>query len=171
MKKIISICTVLIVILSVPIYKYIEFSNERLNNYSDKILSIAVNTNNSIYFLTEQSTSEESFIHDSNDLISNIYALETVLDSAYIFLTGSGIYSNSFYYLSDNLMKELKYNNLNKETIEDLNTITRSTDILIQRLRPYYGTGSNISKKEIIHAIEDFLEEIGKLHYIKLWRD
>ena len=62
MKKIISICTVLIVILSVPIYKYIEFSNERLNNYSDKILSIAVNTNNSIYFLTEQSTSEESFI-------------------------------------------------------------------------------------------------------------
>ena len=68
-------------------------------------------------------------------------------------------------------MKELKYNNLNKETIEDLNTITRSTDILIQRLRPYYGTGSNISKKEIIHAIEDFLEEMGKLHYIKLWRD
>lgn len=57
--------------------------------------------------------------------------------------------------------------NNNEKTIKDLNTIAYATDILIQKFRPYNGTEDNISKKEIIKAINGSLEEMSKLHYIK----
>lgn len=74
-KVIIGICSILIIIFSILIYKYIQFNNNRLNKYSDKLLSVASNTRNSIYLLVEQPTSEENFISDTKELISNLYAL------------------------------------------------------------------------------------------------
>lgn len=167
-KVIIGICSILIIIFSILIYKYIQFNNNRLNKYSDKLLSVASNTRNSIYLLVEQPTSEENFISDTKELISNLYALEIVLNSGNILLTGDTIDNNSFYFRSDALMKELKYNDMNEETIEDLNTIAHASDILIKRFRPYYGTKDKITKKEIIEAIEDSLVEMRKLNYIIL---
>ena len=42
-----------------------------------------------------------------------------------------------------------------------------STDTLIERFFPYNGTGKNISKKEIIKAIEEAVLNLNKLNYIK----
>ncbi len=98
---------------------------------------------------------------------SNLYALETVLYSGSMLLTGKGLDSNSFYFCSDVLVNKLQYNNIKEETIEDLNTIMGATDTLIERFFPYNGTGKNISKKEIIKAIEEAVLNLNKLNYIK----
>ncbi|WP_288221844.1 hypothetical protein [uncultured Clostridium sp.] len=98
---------------------------------------------------------------------SNLYALETVLYSGSMLLTGKGLDSNSFYFCSDVLVNKLQYNNINEETIEDLNTIMGATDILIEGFFHYNGTGKNISKKEIIKVIEEAVLNLNKLNYIK----
>ncbi|WP_066892154.1 hypothetical protein [Clostridium nigeriense] len=98
---------------------------------------------------------------------SNLYALETVLYSGSMLLTGKGLDSNSFYFCSDVLVNKLQYNNIKEETIEDLNTIMGATDTLIERFFSYNGTGKNISKKEIIKAIEEAVLNLNKLNYIK----
>lgn len=98
---------------------------------------------------------------------SNLYALETILYSGSMLLTGKGLDSNSFYFCSDALVNKLQYNNINEDTIEDLNTIMGATDTLIERFFSYNGTGKNISKKEIIKAIEEAVLNLNKLNYIK----
>lgn len=153
-KKIVMSVSTVIIIFSISIYKYVQFNNNRLNNYSDRILWLAANTSNSVWEITEQATTEEDFNQSVKNLITNLYALHTALDSGKILLLGEDIDGSRLYYSLDNLIEELNYNNLNKKTIEELNTITRATDILIQRLRPYEGDGKNVSKKEIVEAIQ-----------------
>lgn len=167
-KVILAICSILIIISIILIYGYLQFSNNRLNKYSDKVLSVASNTRNSIYFLLEKPISKEKFISDTKELVSNLYALEIVLSSGSILLTGDNLDSNRFYFRSEALMKELKYINMNEETIQDLNTIASASDILIKRFLPYSGTEDTITKKEIIEAIEEALAEMRKLNYIIL---
>ncbi len=167
-KVILAICSILIIISIILIYGYLQFNNNRLNKYSDKVLSVASNTRNSIYFLLEKPISKEKFISDTKELVSNLYALEIVLSSGSILLTGDNLDSNRFYFRSEALMKELKYINMNEETIEDLNTIASASDILIKRFLPYSGTEDTITKKEIIEAIEEALAEMRKLNYIIL---
>ena len=118
-KLTMSICILLVIFFSITIYKYIQFNNNRLNSYSNKVLSIASNTSNSIYFLMKQDTTKENFNRDAKDLISNLYALETILYSGSMLLTGKGLDSNSFYFCSDALVNKLQYNNIKEETIED----------------------------------------------------
>ena len=86
-KVILAICSILIIISIILIYGYLQFNNNRLNKYSDKVLSVASNTRNSIYFLLEKPISKEKFISDTKELVSNLYALEIVLSSGSILLT------------------------------------------------------------------------------------
>ena len=153
-KKIVISVSTVIILFSISIYKYVQFNNNRLNNYSDRLLWLATNTSNSVWEITEQATTEEYFNQSVKNLITNLYALHTALDSGKILLLGDDINGSRLYYSLDSLIEGLNYNNLNKTTIEELNAITRATDILIQRFRPYEGDGKNISKKEIIEAIQ-----------------
>ena len=162
-KTVISISTVIILFLSISTYKYIQFNNNRLNNYADRILSLAANTSTSVWEITEKTPTEESFNRSVKELIANLYALHTALDSGKILLLGDDINGSRLYYSLNGLADELKYNNINKATIEELNRITRATDILIERFRPYEGDGKNISKKEIIEAIQLSSLEIDRI--------
>ena len=75
-KKIISICAAVLIFFSFLLYKYLQLNNNKLNIYADRVLSLAINTQNSIYAITEASSTEEDFNRNVEDLIINVYALQ-----------------------------------------------------------------------------------------------
>ena len=152
-KKIISICAVVLIFFSLSLYKYLQLNNNKLNIYADRVLLLAINTRNSIYAITEASSTEEDFNRNVEDLIINVYALQNVLESGEILLSGNGGNGGALYNSLDNLKSALKYDNKTLKNIE-LDAINSASDVLIQRLQPYYGNGKNISKKEILTATQ-----------------
>lgn len=152
-KKIISICAAVLIFFSFSLYKYLQLNDNKLNIYADRVLSLAINTQNSIYAITEASSTEEDFNRNVEDLIINVYALQNVLESGEILLSGNGSNGSALYNSLDNLKSAFKYDNKNLKNIE-LDAINSASDVLIQRLQPYYGDGKNISKKEILAATQ-----------------
>lgn len=152
-KKIISICAAVLIFFSFLLYKYLQLNNNKLNIYADRVLSLAINTQNSIYAITEASSTEEDFNRNVEDLIINVYALQNVLESGEILLSGNGRNGSALYNSLDNLKSAFKYDNKNLKNIE-LDAINSASDVLIQRLQPYYDDGKNISKKEILAATQ-----------------
>ena len=146
-KKIISICAAFL------LYKYLQLNNNKLNIYADRVLSLAINTQNSIYAITEASSTQEDFNRNVEDLIINVYALQNVLESGEILLSGNGRNGSALYNSLDNLKSAFKYDNKNLKNIE-LDAINSASDVLIQRLQPYYDDGKNISKKAILAATQ-----------------
>ncbi|MBP1869519.1 hypothetical protein J2Z25_002954 [Clostridium tertium] len=130
-----------------------QLSNNKLNIYADRVLSLAINTQNSIYAITEASSTEEDFNRNVEDLIINVYALQNVLESGEILLSENGRNGSALYNSLDNLKSAFKYDNKNLKNIE-LDAINSASDVLIQRLQPYYDDGKNISKKEILAATQ-----------------
>lgn len=149
-KKIISIFAAVLIFFSFLLYKYLQLNNNKLNIYADRVLSLAINTQNSIYAITEASSTEEDFNRNVEDLIINVYALQNVLESGEILLSGNGRNGSALYNSLDNLKSAFKYDNKNIE----LDAINSASDVLIQRLQPYYDDGKNISKKEILAATQ-----------------
>lgn len=131
------------------LYKYLQLNNNKLNIYADRVLSLAINTQNSIYAITEASSTEEDFNRNVEYLIINVYALQNVLESGEILLSGNGRNGSALYNSLDNL----KYDNKNLKNIE-LDAINSASDVLIQRLQPYYDDDKNINKKEILAATQ-----------------
>ncbi|MDB1946581.1 hypothetical protein PMY35_02010 [Clostridium tertium] len=152
-KKIISIFAAVLIFFSFLLYKYLQLNNNKLNIYADRVLSLAINTQNSIYAITEASSTEEDFNRNVEDLIINVYALQNVLESGEILLSGNGRNGSALYNSLDNLKSAVKYDNKNLKNIE-LDAINSASDVLIQRLQPYYDDGKNISKKEILAATQ-----------------
>ena len=58
-KITISILVMVLIFLSFSIYKYSQFNKNRLNIYADRVLWLAINTQNSINAITENSLTEE----------------------------------------------------------------------------------------------------------------
>ncbi|MCR1952308.1 MULTISPECIES: hypothetical protein [Clostridium] len=152
-KIIISICATVLILFSFSLYKYFQLNNNKLNTYADRVLWLAINTQNSIYAITEASPTEEDFNRNVEDLIINVYALQNVLESGEILLSGNGVNGSALYNSLDNLESVLKYDSSNLKNIE-LDAINSASDVLIQRLQPHYGSEKNISKKEILEAIQ-----------------
>ncbi|MDB1940811.1 hypothetical protein [Clostridium tertium] len=152
-KKIISICAAVLIFFSFLLYKYLQLNNNKLNIYADRVLSLAINTQNSIYAITEASSTQEDFNRNVEDLIINVYALQNVLESGEILLSGNGRNGSALYNSLDNLKSAFKYDNKNLKNIE-LDAINSASDVLIQRLQPYYDDGKNISKKAILAATQ-----------------
>lgn len=152
-KKIISICAAVLIFFSFLLYKYLQLKNNKLNIYADRVLSLAINTQNSIYAITEASSTQEDFNRNVEDLIINVYALQNVLESGEILLSGNGRNGSALYNSLDNLKSAFKYDNKNLKNIE-LDAINSASDVLIQRLQPYYDDGKNISKKAILAATQ-----------------
>ena len=132
------------------LYKYLQLNNNKLNIYADRVLSLAINTQNSIYAITEASSTEEDFNRNVEDLIINVYALQNVLESGEILLSGNGRNGSALYNSLDNLKSAF---NKNLKNIE-LDAINSASDVLIQRLQPYYDDDKNINKKEILAATQ-----------------
>lgn len=159
-KIIISIFATVLILFSFSLYKYLQLNNNKLNTYANRVLWLAINTQNSIYAITEASPTEEDFNRNVEDLIINVYALQNVLESGEILLSGNGWNGSTLYNSLDSLKSVLKYDNKNLKNIEELDAINRASDVLIQRLKPYYGNEKNISKKEILAAIQLALIEM-----------
>lgn len=165
-KVTISICVAVLIFLSFSIYKYLQLNNNRLNIYGDRVLWQAYNTQSSIYAITETSVTEEDFNRNVEELIVNIYALQNVLDSGEILLSGNGVNGSELYYSLDNIKSELKYDNKNLKDLPEIGAINRATDVLIERLRPYNIDRKNISKKELLEATELALMEMRILELL-----
>lgn len=165
-KVTISICAAVLIFLSFSIYKYLQLNNNRLNIYGDRVLWQAYNTQSSIYAITETSVTEEDFNRNVEELIVNIYALQNVLDSGEILLSGNGVNGSELYYSLDNIKSVLKYDNRNLKDLPEIGAINRATDVLIERLRPYNVDRKNISKKELLEATELALMEMRILELL-----
>ena len=164
-KKItIGIFVTLLIILSFSIYKYSQFNKNRLNIYTDRVLWLTINTQNSIHAITETSVTEEEFNRNAEELIINIYALQNVLESGEILLSGNGGNGSVLYNSLDGLKSVLKYDDKNIKNLQEIEVINRAINVLIERLQPYYGTGKNISKKEIRAATQLALLELKIIH-------
>lgn len=165
-KVTISICVAVLIFLSFSICRYLQLNNNRLNIYGDRVLWQAYNTQSSIYAITETSVTEEDFNRNVEELIVNIYALQNVLDSGEILLSGNGVNGSELYYSLDNIKSVLKYDNKNLKDLPEIGAINRATDVLIERLRPYNVDRKNISKKELLEATELALMEMRILELL-----
>ena len=159
-KITISILVMVLIFLSFSIYKYSQFNKNRLNIYADRVLWLAINTQNSIHAITETSLTEEDFSRNTDELIINIYALQNVLESGEILLSGYGGNGSVLYNSLDGLKSVLNYDNKNLKDLQEIDAINRATDVLVERLQPYYGNEKNISKKEILTATQLALIEL-----------
>lgn len=166
-KITISICVAVLIFLSFSTYKYLQLNNNRLNIYGDRVLWLAVNTQSSIYAITETSVTEEDFNRNLEELIVNIYALQNVLESGEILLSGNGVNGSEFYYSLDSLKSVLKYDNKNLKDLPEIGAINRATDVLIERLRPYHSDGKNISKKELLAVTQLALMEMRLIELLQ----